>query len=218
MARLRSLPWLVAMIALPLAASAGEMYSYVDEDGVIRVTNIPPTARVPVRAAPPRWSEASPRKAAASYDEHICAAAQRHRVPPPLLKAVMAVESNFDAAAVSPKGATGLMQLMPTTARDLAVDDVLDPRQNIAGGARYLRLLQERFDGDLEVVLAAYNAGPEAVRRAGGAIPPFRETREYVRRVLATRDRYARARWCGGVQPSMTTSAFSGSHRTAVGG
>jgi soluble lytic murein transglycosylase-like protein len=200
MARLRALPPLVAILALPVAGSASGMYSYVGGDGVIRVTNIPPKALV-VRSAGQRGAvDPGSRRGTGSYDEHICTAAERHRLPPPLLKAVVAVESNFDPVAVSWKGATGLMQLMPATARDLEVADALDPTQNISGGARYLRLLHDRFGGDLEKVLAAYNAGPEAVRRAGGAIPPFKETREYVRRVLAIRDRFTRDRWCGGAR------------------
>jgi soluble lytic murein transglycosylase-like protein len=189
----RLLPLLVTL-ALPLAARASAMYSYIDDDGVIRVTNVPPAARALARSRA-RSAPTPPRPAA--YDEHICAAAEQHHIAPPLLKAVMAVESNFDPLAVSVKGARGLMQLMPTTARALDVTDAHDPWQSIAGGARYLRALHNQFQGDLEKVLAAYNAGPEAVRRAGGAVPSFRETREYVRRVLATRDRYTRARWCG---------------------
>jgi soluble lytic murein transglycosylase-like protein len=106
----------------------------------------------------------------------------------------MAVESNFDPAAVSGKGATGLMQLMPGTARDMYVLDVYDPGQNIEGGARYLRHLHDQFDNDLVKVLAAYNAGPAAVRRSGGGVPPIRETQDYVRKVLTLYDSYLRGR------------------------
>jgi hypothetical protein len=120
-----------------------------------------------------------------AFDEHIHAAAQRYGLAPLLLKAVMAVESNFDPAAISEKGATGLMQLMPETARDMYVYDMLDPVQNIEGGARYLRRLQDLFGGDLERVLAAYNAGPERVRRSAGPVPAIPETQAYVRKVLA---------------------------------
>ena len=86
------------------------------------------------------------------------------------------------------------MQLMPGTARDMLVEDLLDPGQNIDGGARYLRKLQDQFGNDLEKVLAAYNAGPEAVRRSGGAVPPFRETQAYVKKVLALYESYMRGR------------------------
>ena len=198
LALLRALP-LLGVLALPLAANAGGMRSFVDADGVLHVTNVDPDASAPIQpAVTPALELARPAAATAAYDEPICAAADRHGVAPALVKAVMAVESNFDPAAVSVKGAVGLMQLMPSTARDLDVADVLDPDQNIVGGARYLRHLHERFDGDLAKVLAAYNAGPEAVRRAGNTLPPFKETRAYVRRVLAARDAYARASWCGG--------------------
>ncbi len=94
----------------------------------------------------------------------------------------MAVESNFDPGAVSGKGATGLMQLMPETARDMYVYDVLDPAQNIEGGARYLSQLQDRFGGDLQRGPRGYNAGPERVLRSGGAVPAIPETQAYVRK------------------------------------
>ena len=97
----------------------------------------------------------------------------------------MAAESAFNPRAVSRRGALGLMQLMPDTARELSVGDVFDPKQNIDGGARYLRVLANQYGGDLMRTLAAYNAGPDAVRRAGGKIPDIPETREYVRKVLA---------------------------------
>jgi hypothetical protein len=126
----------------------------------------------------------------ATFDEHIRTAARKYGLSPPLLKAVMAAESNFDPAAISVKGAIGLMQLMPETARDMYVADALDPAQNIEGGARYLRQLQDRFGGDLERILAAYNAGPARVRRSGGAVPAIPETQAYVRRVLGLYQAY----------------------------
>ena len=142
-----------------------------------------------------RAARSAPRPAllaarSAPYDAHIRSAAERYGLSTPLLKAVMAVESNFDPAAVSEKGAAGLMQLMPGTARDLEVSDAHDPAQNIDGGARYLRLLHDRFGNDLEKVLAAYNAGPEAVRRSGGAVPAIPETQEYVRKVMSLYQAY----------------------------
>ena len=112
----------------------------------------------------------------------IFTAAKEFNVEPALVKAVVAAESNFDARAVSPVGAQGLMQLMPQTARAMGVDWPFDPRDNLKGGVRYLRAMLDRFD-DTKYALAAYNAGPEAVDRYGG-IPPYRETREYVQKVL----------------------------------
>jgi soluble lytic murein transglycosylase-like protein len=111
-------------------------------------------------------------------------AARRHRVDVGLVTAVIAVESGFQPGAVSPKGAMGLMQLMPATAAELGVSDPFDPRQNVDGGTRHLRTLLTRYQGDRRLALAAYNAGVAAVDLHGG-VPPFSETRAYVRKVLA---------------------------------
>jgi hypothetical protein len=111
------------------------------------------------------------------------AAARRHSLDPDLVQAVVAVESGFRPDAVSPKGAQGLMQLMPATARSLGVMDSFDPASNLDGGTRYLRALIQRYDGDLKRALAAYNAGEGAVARHGG-VPPYPETMAYVRKVL----------------------------------
>ncbi|HVS01135.1 MAG TPA: lytic transglycosylase domain-containing protein, partial [Thermoanaerobaculia bacterium] len=110
--------------------------------------------------------------------------ARHHALEPRLVQAVIQVESGFDPRAVSSKGAMGLMQLMPDTARLLRVSDPFDPEQNIRGGTLYLRQMIDSFQGRLELGLAAYNAGPNAVRRYAG-IPPYDETRNYVQRVLS---------------------------------
>lgn len=110
-------------------------------------------------------------------------AARRHGLPPELVLAVVAVESGFRPDAVSPKGAQGLMQLMPATAGSLGVADAFDPAQNLDGGSRHLGQLLTVYDGDLTRALAAYNAGEGAVQRHGG-VPPYRETRAYVKKVL----------------------------------
>lgn len=123
--------------------------------------------------------------AAAPLSGEIRAAAQRHALPESLLSAVIAVESGFNPRAVSPKGAKGLMQLMPETARRFGVKDVFAVHENLNGGAAYLRLLLTQFDNDLRLALAAYNAGEGAVARAGGRIPAYPETQDYVAKVLA---------------------------------
>ena len=142
-------------------------------------TAVSPGARVPAK----RMSESTARRKEL-FAPLVRAAAQAHGLPEALLHAVIEVESGFDAAAVSPKGALGLMQLMPQTARELRVRDARDPAANIDGGARYLKELLARFGNDLSLALAAYNAGPGAVQRSGG-IPRNAETQNYVQRVMA---------------------------------
>ena len=111
-------------------------------------------------------------------------AARRYNLPPGLIKGVIRAESNFQVDAVSHAGARGLMQLMPATALELGVEDPFDIEQNIDGGARYLRQMLDNFGGNVKVALAAYNAGPGAVERYGGRVPPYPETEQYVNRVL----------------------------------
>jgi len=188
---------MAGLVLLPALAVAGELYSYVDADGVIHLTNAPADARYrrvartnevaglyrPTRAL--TLGNGGAKLFDAVWEERIRQAAERYHLPIALLRAVMAVESNFNPRAVSEKGAIGLMQLMPQTARDMYVGDVWDPIQNIEGGARYLRTLANQYGGDMLKTLAAYNAGPEAVRRAKGGLPDIPETREYVRKVVA---------------------------------
>ena len=118
----------------------------------------------------------------------ISPAATKYGLDPNLVAAVIWAESSGDPNAVSTKGAQGLMQLMPATARELGVANVLDPQQNIDGGSRYLRQMLDAHDGDLSLALAAYNAGPDAVRKYGG-VPPYRETRDYVGKVMRAYER-----------------------------
>ncbi len=121
-------------------------------------------------------------------DEVIAPAAEKYGVAPELVAAVIWAESSGDPNARSHRGARGLMQLMPRTARELGVTRILDPRENVEGGTRYLRQMLDAHEGDVSLALAAYNAGPDAVRRYGG-IPPYPETREYVGRVIRVYER-----------------------------
>jgi hypothetical protein len=141
--------------------------------------SLPP---LPSDGGPKRVSGGTWRKEAGEYARHVRRSARRWRVDPELIVAVAQTESRLNATAVSPKGAMGVMQLMPSTARLMAVKDPFDARQNIDGGARWLRMMLDRFKGDVDLALAAYNAGPETVKRYGG-IPPYAETRRYVRLV-----------------------------------
>jgi soluble lytic murein transglycosylase len=174
---------LVALFCAATSASAGSIYSYVDDKGVTHFTNRPlgdkrfrrvifrEDSRI-VRPAPAHFL----------YDQIIDETARSYRVPPALVKAVVAAESAFDPRAVSRKGAKGLMQLMPQTAELLGVEHPLEPASNIRGGTEYLKAMIDRY-GDYSRALAAYNAGPSAVDRYGG-VPPYRETQDYVDRVL----------------------------------
>lgn len=118
------------------------------------------------------------------YDKIISITSKRHDVDPALVKAVIAAESSMNPRAVSKKGARGLMQLMPKTAKSMGVTNLAHPRQNIEGGTKYLKYLMDEYDGDIKVALAAYNAGPGTVNRYKG-VPPYKATRRYIKKVLA---------------------------------
>jgi soluble lytic murein transglycosylase-like protein len=163
--------------------AAADIYVYRDAQGVLHFTNAPTHLgyRRVIRESGERAFESSP--SANPFEDLIRSASGRYNVDADLIRAVIKAESSFDSAARSHKGAMGLMQLMPDTARLHNVSDVYDPSDNIDGGVRHLKLLLGRYQGDLELTLAAYNAGIKAVEKHGG-VPPFSETREYVRRVL----------------------------------
>ena len=188
--------WCTAILALAAAspAEAGGIYGYAAADGSVYLSNMPDDDRYvplileqadPPAGQPPK-SRATPAAAPGVADtlSLIDQAARDHRLDSALLQAVVTVESGYDSRAVSGKGATGLMQLMPDTASRYGITDLYDPAQNLDAGARHLRYLLERFNCDLSLVLAAYNAGEGAVRRHGNNIPPFRETVAYVPKVL----------------------------------
>jgi len=161
-------------------ASAGSVPIEPRWEGHDRVFTIRPSRKPGVDLSRPR-SSATP-----SVPSHIEAlvmeVSRKHDMDPSLVSSVISVESGFDQRAVSPKGARGLMQLMPQTAKQYGVRDVYDARQNVEGGVAYLKDLTVRYGGDLRLALAAYNAGPEAVAKASG-VPNFRETREYLRKI-----------------------------------
>lgn len=180
---------LLGLVALVLAAAVpagAEVWVYTDDRGNAHFSDWPRHAGYRRVALPdPRHAPVNHRQ----YDGIIARAAEQNGLDPGLVKAVVHVESNFQRRAVSRKGARGLMQLMPGTARALGVDDPFDPWQNIYGGTRYLGRLLQHFSGDLPLALAAYNAGADAVHRHDG-IPPYRETQGYVKRVLKLYRRY----------------------------
>ncbi len=187
MPRLVLLAFLVSsnLIGAP-AMARSQVHMWTDKAGVTHLDDAPAPSRrsaVPKASATHKESNWWERRSDAPPDE-IDRAAQYYNIPAELVRAVIAVESAGDAGAVSSKGALGLMQLMPGTAGEMYVQDPVDPRQNISGGTRYLRQLANQFGGDMMLVLAAYNAGPEAVRKYHG-VPPFDETRQYVRKVMA---------------------------------
>jgi len=124
----------------------------------------------------------TPERTLSAYDQIIQAIARKYSIESDLIHSIIRVESNYNAAAVSPKGAVGLMQLMPETAREYGVNNIYDPKENIEGGVRYLKDLIKAFDGKTDLVLAAYNAGQEAIKKYGG-IPPYAETVSYIQKV-----------------------------------
>jgi len=184
---------LLILITLGIpSVSPADIYKYVDEDGVINLTNMPTESnrnyillvrekRVIIKVVGDM----------AKYDDLIRKAADKYHVDYALIKAVIKAESNFNHRAVSPVGAQGLMQLMPKTAASLQVEDSFHPDNNIDGGVRYLRYLITLFNGNLSLALAAYNAGEGAVARYNNRIPPYKETQNYVKRVLRYFEQYS---------------------------
>jgi soluble lytic murein transglycosylase-like protein len=200
----KTLGMLLGILVLWIIPARGQIVSYMDSSGkrVFINADPPPVRRLATfvttggatttagtKLSTPRTAPiASPVLGAATQnnrekiEQMLREVSARYLVDPALIRAVIETESKWNSSAVSRKGALGLMQLVPGTAHQLGVSDAFDPKQNLDGGVRYLRMLLERYNGDLDKALAAYNAGPGAVDRARG-VPRYRETREYVQKV-----------------------------------
>jgi soluble lytic murein transglycosylase len=185
--------WCAVIVALVTASGsicrAEILFSYVDENGVRIFTNIAPKGpvqdlRMSGHPLPSQATDASigDKKADANYDVIIDKYAEEYRIDPELIRSMIATESSFNPKAVSRKGAQGLMQLMPATAARIGVRDAFDPEENIRGGTKHMRFLLDTFGNDLNLSLAAYNAGENLVQRLG-RIPDFKETHDYVRSI-----------------------------------
>jgi soluble lytic murein transglycosylase-like protein len=192
MSRTARLLVLVALANCGLAATASaQIYTWRDANGSLVLSDTAPadspaalhTYKVANTLAPVRVTRPVSRQYRETYDDLIVEHARAQGIRPDLVRAVIQVESGYNPYARSVKGAMGLMQLMPGTAAALGVTRPYDPEQNIRGGVTYLRRLLERYENNEELALAAYNAGPEAVGRYGNKVPPYRETRDYVRKV-----------------------------------
>jgi len=181
-------------------SARADVYKFTDKDGMVHYTNVKPSGRsnvktfsFPCYASDTKCNqmdwESIPLNRGAFVAE-IQAAAEVFTVDESLIRAIIHAESAYHADALSPKGAQGLMQLMPATQKELEVENVFDPLSNIEGGTLYLSRLLDQFDQNVDLAAAAYNAGPGAVRKYGG-VPPYRETREYVRRVKILYRRYS---------------------------
>jgi soluble lytic murein transglycosylase-like protein len=208
---LRCLVVSLAVIAVPANAGA-DIYTRKDADGVVHFTNIRPRGKSRrlwkrlMKGSPPPGKAAARRGSCERcdivpardrsperflrYDEHIREAAALYNIPPALIRAVIKVESDYDPRVVSAMNARGLMQLMPGVIEDMGVRNVHDPRENILGGTRLLRVLANRFDGDLVRTIAAYHAGMGAMERYDNDVPPYENTRKYLRMVLREYYRY----------------------------
>jgi len=187
--------FILSFLLWPVVSGA-DIYRYVDVDGVIHYSNTQPDEKFTLylREGPksvPR-ATASSLPTASWLTGYVDRVSRANDLPPALVHAIIKAESNGQRKAVSPKGAKGVMQLMPFTSKRMRVIDPFDPIENIEGGIRYIKELLVSFEGDLTNTVAAYNAGPAAVRKYGG-VPPYQETRLYVRRVMDLYRQYSAA-------------------------
>lgn len=181
----------IIMTALMLPSSGvADFFQYTDEDGVVHITNVPTSTKFKWMMEERKPSVLSPsnpvyrKLSKQKFDEMISSTASRYGIDPHLVKAIVKAESDYDQAAVSKKGAKGLMQLMPETASRMGVKDIHNPADNVEGGIKYLSKLLKMFDWQVPLAVAAYNAGEGAVVKYGNRVPPYNETQTYVKRVL----------------------------------
>ena len=204
----RALAVVMALAGSALSAdeASADVYSYTDANGVVHFTNTRPRGKNGKRWKRVLKESADYGKAAAQrgdcprcdvvpardrsaerysrYDELILEASELYKIPVPLIRAIIRIESDYDPRVVSSMGARGLMQLMPEVIEDMGVRNVHDPRENILGGTRMLRVLANRFDGDLVLTIAAYHCGMGSLKKYGDTVPPYKNTRRYLRLVL----------------------------------
>lgn len=185
MGRLPFITVLILFMAWGIPSYA-DIYKYVDENGVAYYTNTPSGKAYKkfISYGHSRNSTKPHVKNTSNYNQIIYSKSKKYNIEPSLIKAVIKTESNWDPGVVSRRGAIGLMQLMPFTAKEMGVKNPFNPEENIEGGIKYLRYLLDKFNGDLTLALAAYNAGPKTIEKAGG-IPHIQETQKYVKRVLS---------------------------------
>jgi len=200
--------WLAAvLLVVPAALAWGDIYSWTDGDGVIHFTNLKPKGgkwKKVMTSEPDKGTKAAARRGSCErcdkvsshdnspdrfsrYDTFIYEAADLYKIPVPLIRAVIRCESDYDPRVVSAMDAKGLMQLMPEVEEEMGVTSVFDPRDNILGGTRLLRVLANHYDGDLVLTIAAYHAGMGSLAKYGNTVPPYEHTRQYLKMVL---DRY----------------------------
>ena len=186
----------VCLLILTVTSARADIFRYEDEEGIVHFTDAPTDRRFKIFMRDLKKDKLLRTKLQlagsvnpAEYEQIISFCATKYGVNPSLIKAVIHAESGYNPNAVSRKGASGLMQLMPGTARSLKVSNSFDPKDNVEGGVKYLRFLLDTFRGDVSLAVAAYNAGLNKVARYGG-VPPYNETRTYVNRVLSYMQSY----------------------------
>jgi hypothetical protein len=187
------LSFFACIIFLAATFAQADIFKYVDDEGVLHLTNVPTKRDVKyILVLKEKRILFRSDININNFDQIITRAADKYRIDSALIKAVIKAESNFNHQAVSPVGAQGLMQLMPTTAYQLQVEDAFHPEKNIDGGVRYLSYLLKLYRGNLTLALAAYNAGEGAVAKYKNQVPPYQETKNYVKRVLSYYQSYSK--------------------------